>query len=111
MEKFYTAVDSTAVSGRFMDRPVLMVKKSHEQGKPVYENRVYVEIKVDGMSDVFPSPVRDYVQNVGMGDIQRFPEAWQAYLDSKKTDTEEDVVESEPEQPKRKTRKKASDKE
>jgi hypothetical protein len=46
-----------------------------------------------------------------MGDIQRFPEAWQAYLDSKKTDTEEDVVESEPEQPKRKSRKKASDKE
>lgn len=57
---------------RFFQKPKKNKFKSREQGKPVYVNQDYVEIRVPGSSDVVSRKAEDK-------DKKRFPRQWQAY--------------------------------
>jgi hypothetical protein len=91
--QYFEEKGNPGVSARFLDVPILQVKKSLEAGKNIYEMRPHVEIIIAGAGqDVFVGPVTDKL-------IDRFPDAWEAYEAGEKEEV------AEPEQPKKRGRK------
>lgn len=61
------------VHARFYKFPVLNGFKSQAEGRPIYEDKDFVEIRVAGDArETFTSKVRPV-------DVERFPEEWAAY--------------------------------
>lgn len=58
---------------RFYDHPKLNVAKSREQGNPVYEDAVYIEIMIKGDSNTsFSREMKD-------ADKEMYPKEWKEY--------------------------------
>lgn len=72
MQDFYNSIDSAAVKGRFYVKDVIHSLESKKKGKPVYIQKIYVEIVINKMDDNFQAPATDAHK-------ARFPDAWKAF--------------------------------
>jgi len=66
-------LDDQSCIARFFLKPKLLGKKSKDLGRPIYEDREYVEIMVKGQ------PQQIVHKEVGKEDIERFPNAYAAF--------------------------------
>lgn len=68
--------DSSGIPTVFYDRPVHNKEKSEEEGRPVYDTKVYVRKHKDSLS-IYDAPARDE-------DIKQNPKQYEIYLNSVK---------------------------
>ena len=88
-DKWFPAIESTAVVGRFIDVEVVDVKASEAAQKNVYRRVPALQSRVAGSNDISAQAVKAFNKAEL---IARFPNAWEYYEAHREDDEPEDTV-------------------